>query len=176
MVFWYACTNKLFIGLTTVVNFWCWTVLRNKIQAVSWCCTFFPWLFRLKNRGQKVSLNLVQLMYLVRNMYVVGCITNKLLCKFRKKRTLYSIISVCYTVVPTDANKSKDTIKNLAPDITKAFWHCWQTICTKVLAGSEPSYQWQLYAASITDPLCNRVFVNFHNNLVYSFKVRVKLF
>lgn len=88
---------------------------------------------------------------------------------------MYSTTSVCYTVVPTDANKSKDTIKNLAPDITKAFWHCWQTICTKVLAGSEPSYQWQLYAASITDPLCNRVFVNFHNNLVYSLKSAWKI-
>lgn len=43
----------------------------------------------------------------------------------------------------TEANKSNETVKNLAPEIVIAFWHCWQTIWTNVFASSEPSYQWQ---------------------------------
>jgi len=42
----------------------------------------------------------------------------------------------------TEANKSRETVKNLAPDMLMAFWHCWHTIWTKVLASSDPSYQW----------------------------------
>lgn len=57
------------------------------------------------------------------------------------------------TAPSTLANKSNETVKNFAPEIVIAFWHCWQTICTKVLASSEPSYQWHEYAASITDEL-----------------------
>lgn len=55
----------------------------------------------------------------------------------------------------TEANKSNETVKNLAPEMLIAFWHCWQTICTKVFASSDPSYHWQEYAASITDELWN---------------------
>lgn len=53
----------------------------------------------------------------------------------------------------TEAKRSREIVKNFAPEIDMAFWHCWQTICTKVFASSEPSYQWQLYAASITEEL-----------------------
>lgn len=60
------------------------------------------------------------------------------------------------TAPRTLANKSNETVKNFAPEITIAFWHCWQTICTKVFASSDPSYQWHEYAASMTDELCIR--------------------
>lgn len=60
-------------------------------------------------------------------------------------------------IILAEANRSSDTVKNLAPEMLMAFWHCWQTIWMNVFASSDPSYHWQLYAASITDELCNRV-------------------
>lgn len=71
---------------------------------------------------------------------------------------MYIIFCCCCYNNLTEANKSNETVKNFAPEIVIAFWHCWQTICTKVFASSDPSYQWQEYAASITDELCEIFF------------------
>lgn len=125
-------------GMSVILASFIWMYCKNKITSTHF---LFLYLMAFKIMGKELVIG-----------HVFSLSLFFLLCE-----------KVHYLLL-TDANKSSEIVKNFAPEIDIAFWHCWQTICTKVLASSDPSYQWQLYAASITEELCKRLVAIITNN------------